>query len=182
MIPNPEILPVQPFFERVLAPHRSLRERNFHLLMATLGLVSLAAGIGFVSIGAWPVIGFFGIDVALVYLAFRLNYRSARRSEHVRLAGDALTIERVGVRGEHRKWNFQAFWVRVTLEERGDASNRLLIASHGRSLAIADFVPPDTRRELAATLSDVLGRWRDSLNSARRPREALQRPRTSFSP
>ena len=182
MIPNPEILPVQPFFERVLAPHRSLRERNFHLLMATLGLVSLAAGIGFVSIGAWPVIGFFGIDVALVYLAFRLNYRRARQSETLRLGDGVFSVERVGVRGEHRKWNFQAFWVRVTLEERGDASNRLLIASHGRSLAIADFVPPDTRRELAATLSDVLGRWRDSLNSARRPREASQRPRTSFSP
>jgi len=174
-------LSVQPFFERVLAPHRSLRERNFRLLMAVLGLVSLAAGIGFVSIGAWPVIGFFGIDVGLVYLAFRLNYRSARQSEILRLTNDVFSVERVGVRGEHRKWSFQAFWLRVTLEERDDTSNRLLIASHGRSLAIADFAPPNTRRELAATLSDVLGRWRDSLNPAQR-RGASQRPRTSFSP
>lgn len=182
MIPMPETPPVQPFFERVLAPHRSLQERNFHFLMALLGLISLAAGIGFVSIGAWPVIGFFGVDVALVYLAFRLNYRSARQSETLRLADDVFSVERVGARGEHRKWSFQAFWVRVTLEERGDISNRLLIGSHGRSLAIADFVPPDSRRELAATLSDVLGRWRASLNPARREPERAQRPRTSFSP
>lgn len=181
MTPSSDTLPVEPFFERVLAPHRSLQERNFHLLMAMLGLVSLATGIGFVSIGAWPVIGFFGIDVALVYLAFRLNYRNARQSETLLLADEVFSVERIGVRGQHRKWSFQAFWVRVTLEERGDTSNRLVIASHGRSLAIADFVPPDTRRELAATLSDVLGRWRDSLNPARQ-QEALQRPRTSFSP
>jgi uncharacterized membrane protein len=170
MTPSPNTLSVQPFFERVLAPQRSLQERNFRFLMGLLGLVSLAAGIGFVSIGAWPVIGFFGIDVALVYLAFRVNYRSARQSETLRLADDVFSVERVGVRGEYRKWSFQAFWVRITLEERGDTSNRLLIASHGRSLAIADFVPPDTRRELAVTLSDVLSRWRDALNPAGRQR------------
>ena len=157
----------RPFFERVLLPHRSLPSRNFHLLMGLLGVVSLAAGIGFVAIGAWPVIGFFGLDVALIYLAFRLNYRTARQSETIRLADDTFSVERVSVRGERRNWRFQPFWVRVILEERPDTSNRLLVASHGRSLVIGDFVPPATRRELAATLRDALTRWRNSLNPAR---------------
>jgi uncharacterized membrane protein len=157
----------RPFFERVLTPQRSLPSRNFHLLMGLLGLVSLAAGVGFVAVGAWPVIGFFGLDVALVYLAFRLNYRTARQSETIRLADDVFSVERVGVRGERRNWRFQPFWVRVILEERPGTSNRLLVASHGRSLVIGDFVPPATRRELAATLRDALTRWRNSLNPAR---------------
>ena len=74
--------------------------------------------------------GFFGLDVALVYIAFRLNYRSARRSETIRLAGDVFTVERVDVRGERRMWRFQPFWLRVILEERGDEWNRLLVTSH----------------------------------------------------
>jgi uncharacterized membrane protein len=164
---DPPALSGRPFFEHVLLPHRSLPSRNFHLLMGLLGLVSLAAGVGFVAVGAWPVIGFFGLDVALVYLAFRLNYRTARQSETIRLADDAFSVERVSVRGERRNWRFQPFWVRVILEERPDASNRLRVASHGRSLVIGDFVPPATRRELAATLRDALTRWRDSLNPAR---------------
>ncbi len=154
------------FFERVLSPHRSLPPRGFHLLMGLLGLISLAVGIGFVSIGAWPVIGFFGLDVGLVYLAFRLNYRSARQSETLRLAGDAFTVERVSVRGERRSWRFQPFWLRVVIEERPDASNRLLVASHGRSLVIGDFVPPTTRRDLAVTITEALVRWRKSFNPA----------------
>ncbi|HMD63661.1 MAG TPA: DUF2244 domain-containing protein [Stellaceae bacterium] len=145
-------------------PHRSLPLRNFRLLMGLLALVSLAVGIGFVAIGAWPVIGFFGLDVALVYLAFRLSYRTARQSETIRLADDAFTVERVSVRGERRNWCFQPFWVRVIIEERPDASNRLIVASHGRSLVIGDFVPPATRHELAVTLRDALTRWRDSLS------------------
>jgi uncharacterized membrane protein len=154
------------FFERVLLPHRSLPSRNFHLLMAMLFLISLAVGIGFVSIGAWPVVGFFGLDVALVYLAFRLNYRSARQSETIRLAGDVFSVERISVRGERRLWRFQPFWVRVILEERPGRSNRLFIASHSRALVIGDFVAPAIRCELAATIRDALTLWRNSLNPA----------------
>jgi uncharacterized membrane protein len=154
------------FFERVLSPHRSLPARAFHVLMGLLGLISLAVGIGFVSIGAWPVIGFFGLDVGLVYLAFRRNYRNARQSETLRLAGDAFTVERVSVRGERRSWRFQPFWLRVVIEERPDASNRLLVASHGRSLVIGDLVPPTTRRDLAVTITEALVRWRKSFNPA----------------
>src|SRR5919108_3906480 len=163
---DPSAQHFRPFFERVLLPHRSLPSRNFHLLMGLLGLISLAAGVGFVAIGAWPVIGFFGLDVALVYLAFRLNYRSARQSETIRLADDAFTVERVSVRGEHRKWRFQPYWLRVILEERPDTSNRLFVASHGRSLAIGEFVSPAIRRELARAIREALTRWRNSLNPA----------------
>jgi uncharacterized membrane protein len=152
------------FFERVLLPHRSLPPRAFHLLMLILGLIGLAVGIGFVSIGAWPVTGFFGLDVVLVYFAFRLSYRSARRSETIRLAGDAFTVERVSVRGERRMWQFQPFWLRVILEERSDERNRLLVASHGRSLVIGDILPPAARRELAASIREALRRWREALN------------------
>ncbi len=166
MLPGPGYAAAPLFFERVLLPHRSLPPRGFHLLMLILGLVSLAVGIGFVSIGAWPVFGFFGLDVALVYLAFRLNYRSARRSETLRLAGDAFTVERIGVRGERRTWRFQPFWLRVILEERRDESNRLVVASHGRNLVIADFLSPMARRELARTIIEALSRWRNSLNPA----------------
>jgi uncharacterized membrane protein len=155
------------FFERVLLPHRSLPPRGFHLLMLLLVLVSLVVGIGFVAIGAWPVFGFFGVDAAALYLAFRLSYRSARQREILRLAGDDFTVERIDVYGERRLWRFQPFWLRVVLEERADESNRLVVASHGRSLVIGEFLGPPVRRELAATLRAVLASWRAALN----PRE-----------
>ena len=154
------------FFERVLSPHRSLPPRGFHVLMLALGLISLAVGIGFVAIGAWPVFGFFGLDVALVYLAFHLNYRGARQRETIRLAGDTFTVERVGVRGERRAWQFQPFWLQVILEERAGDANRLLVASHGRSLVVGDFVTSPARRELAAAIREALKHWRDALNPA----------------
>ncbi|MGH7029376.1 MAG: DUF2244 domain-containing protein, partial [Stellaceae bacterium] len=57
-----------PVFERVLLPYRSLQPHGFYLLMLILGLFNLGIGIGFLAIGAWPVFGFCGLDVALVYV------------------------------------------------------------------------------------------------------------------
>jgi uncharacterized membrane protein len=61
-------------------------------------------------------------------------------------------------------WQFQPFWLRVILEERSDERNRLLVASHGRSLVIGDILPPAARRELAASIREALRRWREALN------------------
>src|SRR6202008_264359 len=165
-------------FSAILLPHRSLSRKGFLVLMIAIGGVSFVSGAACIIAGAWPVMGFFGLDVLLVYVAFRLNYRSARRSETIRLADDAFTVERVDVRGERRMWRFQPFWLRVILEERDDEWNRLLLASHGRSLVIGAIVTAAARRELAASIRDALKRWRDGLNPA--SAAMRQRPSTSF--
>ena len=156
------------YYETVLQPHRSLPPRGFFILMLAIAGVSFVTGIGFVAMGAWPVTGFFGLDVLLLYGAFRLSYRSGRMRETVRIAGDDLTVERVSVRGEVRTWRFQAFWLRLLLIEQGEERNRLLLRSHGRELAIGGFLTADERRSLAAEIDAALTRYRN--------------PNTSFMP
>jgi uncharacterized membrane protein len=148
------------FLDAVLAPHRSLPPAGFIILMAVLGGFSFVAGMVFVLHGAWPVMGFFGLDVALVYLAFRINYRSARCQERIRLVEDALTVERISVRGERWLGRFQPLWLRVTLEEEESGANRLVIASHGRSLVLGSFLGAGERRSFAVRLTEALERWR----------------------
>jgi uncharacterized membrane protein len=149
-------------WETILRPHRSLPPRGFHILMLLLTAVSFVCGVMFIRMGAWPVCGFFGVDVLLVYGAFRLSYRSGRRRETLRLADDDFTVERVSVRGEARFWRFQAFWLRVRLVERTEDMNRLLVSSHGKSLAVGGFLSAAERRDLAADIEAALGRWRRS--------------------
>ena len=68
----------KPIFAAVLKPHRSLSSTGFMLVMMALVACSFTAGLAFWLMGAWPVVGFFGLDILLVQLAFRLNYRAAR--------------------------------------------------------------------------------------------------------
>ena len=156
------------FYYAELRPHRSLPLRGFAILMSVLAVASFAIGVGFVLRGAWPVTPFFGLDIGLVYLAFRLSYRSARQREHLRLTEEALTVERVDVYGGRERWRFQPFWLRVVFEERDAGSNRLSLASHGRSVAIGAFLGPAERRKVAVALKAALSRWRRRIASSDR--------------
>ena len=154
-----------PQFETVLRPHRSLSPHGFLCLMLVVAGVSFVTGVAFVMLRAWPVTGFFALDALLIYGAFRLSYRSGRMRETIRLVGDDVTIERVGVRGEVQHWRFQAFWLRIRLIEIGSRDNRLLLASHGRELAVGSFLTSDERRALAAGLDAALTRYRNPSTS-----------------
>jgi len=147
-------------YTAVLKPHRSLPPKGFAVLMLAMAGVSFCIGLAFVLHGAWPVSPFFGLDVALVYLAFRLNYRQARQREELRLSDDSFTVDRVSIYGERRRWQFQPFWLRVRLEEKDEHTNRLVLTSHGRSLVLGSFLGPEERRGAAKGLIDALARWR----------------------
>jgi len=145
-------------FSAVITPHRSLTPRGFLILMLCLGALSFVSGVIFVSIGAWPVFGFFGLDVLLVYWAFRANFRAARAYEEVKVTASELTVRKVSHRGSVREWTLNPVWVRldrIVHDEFG--IERLFLVSHGRRLSIGGFLGPDEKASLARALSDALG-------------------------
>jgi uncharacterized membrane protein len=149
-------------FSAVLTPHRSLGPKGFTVLMAAVGAVSFATGLLFYLIGAWPVIGFMGLDVALIYVAFKLNFRALKLYEIVDLTNDALTVTRVAPSGKSQSWSFNPYWVRLSLEARLGRSSELSIASHGKRLVFASFLTDPEREDFASAL-------RAALASARGP-------------
>jgi uncharacterized membrane protein len=150
-------------FHAVLYPNRSLGRFGFHLLMTAIVLVSGAIGAAFVLAGAWPVTGFLGLDVLLLYLAFRWNYRQGRRLEFIRLDGTELVIRRMEPSGRRREWRFDAYWVHVTIE---DSSNQLTLSSHGQSLVVGAFLSPEERLEVGKALRAALAAHRQSPDGA----------------
>ena len=120
--------------------------------MSALSLVSFIAGVAFYLAGAWPVLGFFGLDVAVIYLAFKLNYRSGRIYESVEVDPRELTITRVHPSGRQETFAFATAWVRVDLAEHHDGRTALQLRHHGRTLQFAGFLTDDERRDFAAAL------------------------------
>jgi uncharacterized membrane protein len=143
-------------FSAVLTPHRALSPRGFMVLMAAICVVSFATGLMFFLLGAWPVIGFLGLDVLLIYIAFKLNFRALRVYETVDLTSDALTVTRVEPSGRAQSWSFNPYWVRLNLEPRIGRSTELSIASHGKRLVFARFLTDAEREDFAEALSSAL--------------------------
>jgi uncharacterized membrane protein len=129
-------------------------------MMAAIASVSFVAGMIFMLMGAWPVVGFLGLDVALIYLAFRTNYRWARMYETVRLTKDSLLVERVSASGKVQRWRFQPYWLRVNIDNPASHESQLVLSSHGKRLRIGAFLSPDERMQLADALKDALAKVR----------------------
>lgn len=148
-------------FSATLTPHRSLGRVGFLVLMMLFGGISFVTGMLFLVIGAWPVLGFFGLDVLLLYWAFRLNYRHADAYEQVTVTPSTLKVRKVSHLGRAREWVLNPLWVRldkIELEEFG--IDRLFLISRGRKLTIASFLGPDEKASFAKELGNALSEAR----------------------
>lgn len=140
----------------VLTPHRSLSPAGFTLLMVLFGATCFVTGILFLAIGAWPVLGFFGLDVLLLYVAFRLNYRAARAYEVVELDDGELSVTRVDAEGRSERLALASYWARVDLKRHPDGSNELRVGAQGRETIVGRFLSNEDREALWVALREAL--------------------------
>jgi uncharacterized membrane protein len=125
--------------------------------MAVLGGVSLAVGSVFLMKGAWPIFGFLGLDVLLVYLAFRASYRSARAYEDIHVTPSMLRVRQVSHHGHERENVSNPRWVRMeTTRDEDYGMTRLALISRGVPLVIGAFLAPRQREQVAHGLGDAL--------------------------
>ncbi len=144
-------------FSAVLTPHRSLSASGFLVVMAAIGGLSFTAGVTFLILGAWPVFGFFGLDVLLVYLAFRINYRTATALEEISVTASELRVRKVTHRGPVTDWTLNPVWVRLDRETHEEFGlQRLFLVSLGRRFPIATFLSPGEKASFATALAAAI--------------------------
>jgi uncharacterized membrane protein len=131
--------------------------------MAVLIGLSVAIGVGFTLVGAWPVIGFLGVDLILVFYAFRISYHSARQRERVRLSERELEVVCFDGSTQAGRAVLRPYWAKVILEPLTQRRSRLIIRSHGRALELGSFLGQEEKTALAATLTSALGRLRRTI-------------------
>ena len=144
-------------FSARLTPHRSLSRGGFLALMGFLSFVSFAAGLAFWLMGAWPVFGFFGLDVLAIYFAFRINFRHARASEEIRVTPSELRLRRVSHRGHVVEFVLNPLWVQLDQKTHAEYGvEKLYLLSKGRRVSIASFLGPDEKASFAKALGAAL--------------------------
>jgi uncharacterized membrane protein len=149
--PQPEL------FSALLTPHQSLNRTGFLVLMGFLSAVSFAAGLAFLLMGAWPVFGFFGLDMLAIYWAFRVNFRNAKATEEIRVTPFELRIRRVSHRGDVVEWVLNPLWVQLDQKIHAEFGiEKLYLVSKGHSISIARFLGADEKASFAKALNAAL--------------------------
>jgi uncharacterized membrane protein len=144
-------------FSALLTPHRSLNRSGFLVVMAFLSVISFAAGLAFLWMGAWPVLGFFGLDVLAIYWAFRINFRRAKASEEIRVTPSELRVRRTSHRGHVMEFVLNPLWVQLDRKSHPEYGiEKLYLVSKGRRVAIGSFLSPDEKSSFANALVAAL--------------------------
>lgn len=145
-------------WQATLTPHRSLTRQGFLAVMMLVAVVNLVVGGLFMAIGAWPVAGFAGLDVLIIWWAFRANFADARQMERIRITEHELVLDRMRKDKPKEQQRFVRRWVRVELEEdrQRELIGRLLLVSGATRVSIGDFLAPEERKTLASALKSAL--------------------------
>lgn len=125
--------------------------------MTFLSVVSFATGIAFLLMGAWPVLGFLGLDVLVIYWAFRVNFRRASATEEITVTPSELRVRRVSHRGHVAEWVLNPLWVQLDQKVHAEFGiERLYLVSRGRRVSVGSFLGADEKASFAKALLAAL--------------------------
>ena len=130
----------------------SLSTSGRHFVLALVSSVTFGIALIFTALGAWLILPFAGLEVLVLYLAFRYIERHACDYERISIAEDKLLLE-FHEAGDVRRVELNCFWARIEC----DAQQRLTVRSHGREIEFGRHLTGRQRIALARRLKKYLG-------------------------
>ena len=152
-------------------PHRSLSPKGFGIVMGVLAGFLFLIGLGFFLAGAWPVIGFLGLELLVVWGAFKLNYRAARHRETIHTTTEELMVESQTPAGKRAQKSFPIGWLRVSLSPsespvmKSRDQQKVILSSHGEKAEIGKYLHPAEKAELSREIASMIDRARVTRDS-----------------
>ena len=139
-----------PFVHHTVA-NRSLDDRGRRLVLAALAVTTMGVAGFAAALGAWPVMPFAGLEVALVVMAFRVLAAHDGDFEHLEIGvGEVRVDARVARSVTHVAFN--RAWARVVVNESGYRCT-LGLAYAGRTVPLGRLMSDEGRRDLARRLA-----------------------------
>lgn len=149
----------RPVFDATITPHRSLGQDGFRIVMTLICVISVAASIPFMVLGAWPVAGFFGIDIVAIFIAFKVNFNAARAFERIVVTPLEVLLRKVSHHGREKVWRSNPAWTKLEREDDEDYGLlELSLVSRGQRTIVASALSPQEREGFAEALGTALAK------------------------
>jgi uncharacterized membrane protein len=137
-------------FSVILKRNCSISPAGLAGVFVALALLVLVIGAGFAIAGAWLVLPFAGLEVALLVAAYLAYARRATDYERIELESGRLTVE-VAEAQKTSRYEMEARRARVVLE-----NERVVLQGAREQLELGRHLDADRRAEFAAELQKRL--------------------------
>lgn len=150
-----------PLFAAELTPHRSLGPRGLRLVIGLIAALAALPGLIFFMLGAWPVVGFMGLDVLAIAWALHASSRAGKRREQIRLWSDRLEVIAIDAKGAESLKGFNPRTVRLVIDrDFNERTTALKLRTAQGETEIGAFLAPDDRSSFAKAFGTALRRAR----------------------
>ena len=144
------------YLDTELRPNASLSPLAFTIVMSLIGIFSFAAGILYLTIGAWPVFGFFGLDALAIWYAFRVSRRSQAQVTYLRVDNTHVRLWHMQKGKPDKRADLPTAFVRIGLDQPGSYNSFLTLQYGDKAWIIGRFLPPKARADLAEKLRSAV--------------------------
>ncbi len=151
----------RPLFAAKLTPHRSLGRRGVRVVVVLVAVLASIPGIAFFALGAWPIVGFMGLDVLLIWWALSASQRDGKRFEEVTLWPDQLEVKQVDGAGKETLTRFNPYFVKLIVDrDFNERTTGLHLRTRERDIVLGAFLNPDEKSSFAKAFGTALKRAR----------------------
>ena len=151
----------KPIFAATLTPHRSLSPAGKRWVVGLVAALALGPGVVFYLAGAWPVVGFMGLDVLAIWAAFTVSTGQGKLSEELTLWPTSLELKKTDARGKQEVLTFVPQSVRFVMDrDYNERVNGLWLKTETTRVALGAFLSADEKLSLSKVFGTALRKAR----------------------
>jgi uncharacterized membrane protein len=151
----------KPLFAATLTPHRSLTPNGKRVVIGLVAALALIPGIVFYVAGAWPVVGFMGLDILAIWVALTLSMRGGKAYEVLTLWPAQLELRKIDAKGKEERLTFTPAQVRFVIDrDYNERVNALWLKTAEAKVPLGAFLSIDEKLSLSKVFGTALRKAR----------------------
>ena len=142
-----------------LSPNSSLTGIYRIIFLASISFICVGIATVFYFFGAYLILPFAGIEIAVLLIAFYISFKWSSRKELIYISQEVVKIEK-GIHKAEYLWEEFRTFTSFQIEKNANKSLRLSFRSKGDDVIVGDFLNEDDKNILINEIRNII----DELN------------------
>ena len=144
-------------FEILLKPNSSLTGAARVLFLGSIFFICSVIGVGFFLAGGTMILPFSGLEIILVYLAFRLSFNWSNQRQIIILSKEHVEVRVDGLK-EFFTWKEFRSFATFNVTKKNSEDHDLSFRSKGKEIVIGSFLNGEDKLFLREEISRIIQR------------------------
>ena len=142
-------------FEILLKPNSSLTGATRILFLGSIFFICSVIGIGFFLAGGIMILPFAGLEIILVYLAFRLSFNWSNQKQIIILSKDHVEV-RVDGLTEFFTWKEFRSFATFNISKDQSMEDKISFRSKGKEIYVGNFLNKEDKEKLKEEVALII--------------------------